>query len=243
MRKRIPAAVGRNDALFGLAAIAGIFGLAFCGDARAQERTFEVTPSVAITSDYVFRGVSQTLEDPAIQGALDVTSGGLYGGAWASNVDFGDGETDAELDLYAGVRPEFAGVALDLGAVAYLYPGQPDDADYDYLELKAAASRAVGPATVGAAVFWSPDFFGAAEDEATYAEISAAVTPAERWTVSGAIGRQWLSSDLDYTTWNLGAAYQLTDSLALDVRYHDTGEHGFGAVYGARAVATLKAAF
>ena len=60
---------------------------------------------------------------------------------------------------------------------------------------------------------------------------------------SGAVGRQWVSSDLDYTTWNLGAAYQLTPNLALDVRYHDTDQHGFGDGYGARAAATLKAAF
>ena len=52
-----------------------------------------------------------------------------------------------------------------------------------------------------------------------------------------------MSSDLDYTTWNLGAAYQLTPNLALDVRYHDTDQHGFGDGYGARAAATLKAAF
>ena len=52
-----------------------------------------------------------------------------------------------------------------------------------------------------------------------------------------------MSSDLDYTTWNLGAAYQLTDTLALDLRYHDTDQHDFGDIYGARAVATLKATF
>jgi opacity protein-like surface antigen len=57
------------------------------------------------------------------------------------------------------------------------------------------------------------------------------------------VGRQFVSSDLDYTTWNLGAAYQLTPHLAVDVRYHDTDEHDFGDIYGARAVASLKATF
>ena len=83
----------------------------------------------------------------------------------------------------------------------------------------------------------------AAEDEATYAEVNGAVSPADKWTVSGAVGRQWVSSDLDYTTWNLGAAYQLTSNLAVDVRYHDTDEHDFGDIYGSRAVASLKATF
>ena len=52
-----------------------------------------------------------------------------------------------------------------------------------------AASRAVGPASVGAAVYYSPDFFGV-DEQATYGEVSAAFTPAERWTVSGAV-RAW----------------------------------------------------
>ena len=200
--------------------------------------------NVAIGSDYVFRGVSQTEEDPAISAGVDGTAGQVYAGAWASNVSFpGDDDTQAEIDLYGGVRPEVAGWTLDLGVIGYLYASQPDGADYDYAEVKAAASRAVGPATIGAAVYYSPDFFGALEDEATYVEANAAFSPAERWTLSGAVGRQFVSSDFDYTTWNLGAAYQLTPSLAADLRYHDTDQHDFGDIYGSRAVASLKATF
>jgi uncharacterized protein (TIGR02001 family) len=238
MRKRLNKASGRNDAWFAAACILGIAGLGLCSEAKAQD----VSANVALTSDYVFRGVSQTQEDPAISAGVDLTKNGFYVGGWASNVDFGD-NTDAEVDLYAGYRPEVAGYALDFGVIGYLYAGQPDGADYDYVELKAAASRAVGPATLGAAVYYSPDFFGASEDEATYAEINGAVSPADKWTISGAVGRQWVSSDQDYTTWNLGAAYQLTDTLAVDLRYHDTDQHDFGDIYGARAVATLKASF
>lgn len=200
--------------------------------------------NAAVASDYVFRGVSQTEEDAAISAGVDLTAGSFYAGAWASNVSFpGDDDTDAEVDLYGGFRTETAGWNVDLGVVGYLYTDQPNGADYDYVELKAAASRAVGPATLGAAVYWSPDFFGASEDEATYVEANAAFSPADRWTLSGALGRQFVSSDFDYTTWNLGAAYALTDTLAVDVRYHDTDEHAFGDIYGARAVASLKAVF
>lgn len=211
--------------------------------AFAQDRP-EVASNVAASSDYVFRGVSQTEEDPALSGGVDLSAGRFYAGGWASNVSFpGDDDTNAEFDLYGGFRPEVGGWNLDLGVVGYFYAGQPNGADYSYREVKLAASRAVGPATVGAAVYWSPDFFGASEDEATYVEANAAFIPADRWTVSGAVGRQFVSSDFDYTTWNLGAAYALTDNLALDVRYHDTDEHEFGDIYGARAVASLKAVF
>ena len=82
-----------------------------------------------------------------------------------------------------------AGVDVTQGL---FYAGQPDGADYDYVELKAATSRAVGPATLGAAIYYSPDFFGASEDEATYAEINGAISPADKWTISAAVGRQWV---------------------------------------------------
>lgn len=229
-----------------MAVLAVTVGLASKAD--AQTTTSAADPqwafNVAATSDYVFRGVSQTEEDPAISGGVDVSVGSFYAGTWASNVSFpGDDDTNAEIDVYGGIRPQVAGFNLDIGVVGYLYANQPDGADYDYAELKLAASRPVGRATFGAAVYYSPDFFGASEDEATYVEANAAVSPADRWTLSGAVGHQFVSSAFDYTTWNLGAAWQLTSNLAVDVRYHDTDEHDFGDIYGSRAVASLKATF
>jgi uncharacterized protein (TIGR02001 family) len=237
-------ASGKNDVWFagGCLIALVIWGIASHADAQEADGP-QWSANVAASSDYVFRGVSQTEEDAAISAGVDLTSGAFYAGAWASNVSFaGDDDTGIEADLYAGVRPEFAGFNWDFGVVGYLYD-EPGALDYDYVELKAAASRAIGPATVGAAVYHSPDFFGAAEDEATYVEANAAFSPADRWTVSGAVGRQFVSSDFDYTTWNLGAAFALTDTLALDLRYHDTDEHDFGEAYGSRAVASLKATF
>ena len=158
MRKTPLKAAGRNDALFGIACIVGITALGFCGKVAAQDVSGpRISGNVAVSSDYVFRGVSQTLEDPAISAGVDLTHRRFYAGAWASNVDFGDGDTNAEIDAYVGYRPEAAGFAMDFGVVGYFYTSQPDGADYDYVELKAAASRAVGPATLGAAVYYSPD--------------------------------------------------------------------------------------
>ena len=216
---------------------AGLIGLA--APASAQS-TVDVAWNVGAVSDYVFRGFSQTSEDPAIQGGVDLTSVSFYAGAWASNVDFGD-DTDAEVDVYGGYRTEAGGFALDFGAIGYLYVGEPDGADYNYAEFKAAASRAVGPATFGAAVYYSPDFFGA-DKEATYAEVNAAFSPAPKWTVSGALGKQWLDVSDDYTTWNVGVGYALTDKVGVDVRYHDTDVDG---VPGAedRIVGAVKLTF
>jgi uncharacterized protein (TIGR02001 family) len=219
------------------ACAAALAALAAATTVSAQEA--DVAWNVGVTSDYVFRGFSQTDEGVAVQGGVDVTYGSFYGGAWASNVDFGD-DTDAEVDVYGGWRPEAGGFNLDLGVIAYLYVNAPDGADYDYIELKAAASRAIGPVTLGAAVYYSPDFFGV-DETATYVEASGSVVPADKWTLSAAVGRQSLDVNDDYTTWNAGVAYAFTDHVALDVRYHDADVDG--PLSDDRVVGSLKFLF
>lgn len=221
-----------------LACAAAMAVLLTAGAASAQD-TPVIAWNLGVTSDYVFRGYTQTTEDAAIFGGVDITAGGFYAGAWASNVDFGD-DTDVEVDLYGGYRTEVSGFAVDVGVVGYLYTSQPAGADYDYVELKAAASRAIGPLTLGAALYWSPDFFGA-DEEATYVEANAAFSPAAQWTVSGAIGHQSLDVNADYATWNAGVAYALTDNVVVDLRYHDTDVDG--PLSDDRVVGALKFLF
>lgn len=220
------------------ACAAAAAALLAASSASAQDEP-QIAWNVGVVSDYVFRGFTQTDEEPAIQGGVDLTAGSFYAGAWASNVEFGD-DTEAEVDFYGGFRTEAAGFALDVGAVAYLYVEAPDGADYDYAEFKAAASRAVGPVTAGAAVYYSPDFFGL-DEEATYVEGSLAFAPAGRWTMSGTVGYQALDVNDDYTTWNAGVAYAVTDNLTIDLRYHDTDIDG--PLSDGRIVGSLKATF
>lgn len=211
--------------------------LTTAGTASAQ--SVDVAWNVGATSDYVFRGFSQTDEKFAVQGGVDATYGSFYAGGWASNVDFGD-KTDAEVDIYGGYRPEAAGFTFDLGVIGYFYLNAPDGADYDYVEFKAAASRAIGPVTLGAAVYYSPDFFGL-DETATYVEANGSFTPAEKWTLSAAVGRQTLDVNDDYTTWNAGVGYAFTDHVAVDVRYH--GADVDGPLSDDRVVGSLKLLF
>ncbi|WP_111895015.1 TorF family putative porin [Acinetobacter sp. MB5] len=93
--------------------------------------------NVALTSDYRFRGMTQTLNDPAIQGSFTLAhSSGLYFSTFASNVDFdGDNVPHLELDPSVGftftlpfsdkVKP-----TLDLGVVEYNYPSHTKDWDW-----------------------------------------------------------------------------------------------------------------
>lgn len=219
-------------------AVAAVLAALTAGSASAQDASFAF--NVAGTTDYVFRGISQTNQDPALQAGVDATVGSFYAGAWASNVDFGD-DTNYEIDLYAGLRSEISGFATDIGVVSYLYVNEPTGASYNFTEAKVAVSRAIGPVTAGAALFYSPDFFGA-DERATYVEVNAAYAVTDKLTVSGAVGEQFLDVTDDYLTYNIGAAYALTPNLVADVRYHDT-DYDTGGIVNDRVVGTIKVLF
>jgi uncharacterized protein (TIGR02001 family) len=229
-------------ALLGAAASLALGGSAFAQEASAVDLSF----NVGVASDYVFRGISQTDEDPQIFAGADMTAGIFYAGVWASNVDFLD-STDAEFDLYAGVKPTVGPVSLDLGAVYYVYADAPTGAEYDYWEIKAAGSIPLGQATLGAALYYSPDFTGAAADEGLYVEVNGAIPLRESFTLSGALGHQDVEfsggGDVDYTTWNIGVGIAATENIGLDIRYWDTdAEDIFGSIAEERLVASVKLA-
>ena len=88
-----------------------------------------VSANVAITSNYVWRGMSQTLNSPATQGGFDVDYKGLYAGVWGSNVNFGD-KSSMEADLYLGYAAEIAGIGYDIGAIQYAYPNATEGSNF-----------------------------------------------------------------------------------------------------------------
>lgn len=96
---------------------------------------FSTSASVALSSDYMWRGASQTDSEPAISGSFDVGhASGLYAGIWASNVNY-DILMDAahiELNYYAGFASEIGntGISYDVGMLRYAFPGT-DDADWN----------------------------------------------------------------------------------------------------------------
>ena len=211
---------------------------AVAAPAMAQESGWSFSGNVALTSDYVFRGITQTQENPAIQGGFDAAYGSFYAGTWASNVDFGD--------VYAGFKPTLGPVSTDFGVAGYFYPGANDDgANLDYFELYAKGSVApVEPMTLGAAFYYSPEFSGKTGD-AYYVEANAGYSLTEALGVSGAVGYQDVQDGIlgedSYTTWNLGGTYSLA-GFGLDLRYHDTDLKGVDDVADQRFVVSLKRA-
>ena len=216
--------------------------------ARADDAP-AVVFNAGVQSDYVFRGVSQTDGRASVFAGADATwgpaSSQVYVGTWTSNLDFkpfGDTHTNEEVDLYAGWRPSVDGVSLDLGAQYYGYVNQPSGGRVAFTEVYAKATRAYGPATLGASIYYSPQFTGHT-GEAWYTEANAAYTISKTVSASGALGRQSIAAGGSYTTWNAGLTWTLTPHLSLDARYWDTDEHNFGTPYHARGVVALKATF
>lgn len=117
-----------------------------------------VSGSVALVSDYRFRGVSQSDEELAVQGGITVShESGLYVGTWASNLagwgTFGGSNT--ELDLIGGFKTEISeGVSLDVGLTWYMYPGGSDKTDFAEPYVKVSGS--LGPATLLVGVAYAP---------------------------------------------------------------------------------------
>lgn len=108
-----------------LLATAVLGALAVPGVALAQdEAALPIAANLTFTTDYVFRGISQSDEDFAVQGGFDYAheATGLYLGTWASNIDFAADGT-VELDLYGGWAKAFGDFGVKAGFVHYQYPG------------------------------------------------------------------------------------------------------------------------
>lgn len=204
------------------AAIAAGATIAGAGIANA-----EVSANVALTTDYVFRGVSLSGEDPAIQGGFDWNNDQFYAGTWGSSL--GSAGTSMELDLYAGWTPSTGPVSWDLGVIGYFYPGADDaGAEFDYYEGKLAATiNPVEPLTLGASLYYSPENFGQT-GTAVYYEVNAAYAFNDSLKVTGAVGQQSIDDvdgpgganvDDQYVTWNVGVTHAF-HGFELDLRYH-----------------------
>ncbi|WP_426105370.1 TorF family putative porin [Massilia sp. TSP1-1-2] len=100
-----------------------------------------LTYNAAVTTDYRYRGLSQSRLQPALQGGADYTHSpsGLYAGVWASTIkwthDLG-ADGNVEIDLYGGKKGEIApGLSYDVGGLYYAYPSYNLDPDANTFEL------------------------------------------------------------------------------------------------------------
>jgi uncharacterized protein (TIGR02001 family) len=110
----------------------------------------DVSFNIGATTDYRYRGVSQTRLQPALQGGVDYTQGGFYLGAWASTIKWikdAGGDSDIEIDLYGGYKGSISkDLGYDVGLLTYQYPSNKFDPSANTTELYGALTY--GPATV-----------------------------------------------------------------------------------------------
>jgi uncharacterized protein (TIGR02001 family) len=200
-----------------------------------------LTYGATAASNYIFRGVSQTENRPAIFGAARLTYDQFYAGIGAENVDFHNG-TNAEYDLSAGWAPVVRAFRFDFGVIRYGYIDEPAHTHIDTVEYKAAVSHDFGPVTVGGVVYDTANFFGSGHNGAYFAA-RGTYRFTQQLSISGALGRQTVNQGTDHTTWNAGLDYSVTKNIALDLRYYDTNTHSLGDTYGAHYVAAIKVSF
>lgn len=211
---------------------------------EAPASKLALSANATFTTDYVFRGISQTDENPAVQGGFELEYDIFYLGVWGSSLDFGSDfnragnlETVAplEVDWYGGARPEWKGISFDLGVFYYTYPGALSTWNLDYVEFGTAASHTVFQRlTLGITNWWTFENSGNTgyNDDL---EWSASYAFDEVWifspSVSALIGRQWgekSEGGFDYTYWNAGLTLDFNEqpAFSLDVRYWDTNIAG-----------------
>ena len=175
----------------------------------------EVTGTITAVSDYDFRGITQTSQDPALQGSIDFAhDSGVYAGAWASNVDFGDCcDENIEVDLYGGFRGGDA-VTYDVGIIYYAYPGADD---IDFPEIYAG----LGWNWLSGKVWYSNDF-GNSGDSAMYYEANGSWELPANFGATAHVGYSdgdyWEGSE--YTDWSVGVTYAL-GNFTLGLKYVD----------------------
>lgn len=148
--------VAEDDSAATLRAIEPV-DLAAASKAEDDTPAITISGAATLTSDYRFRGVSQSDEGMAVQGGITIShESGFYVGAWGSNLaGWGTfGGTNTELDLIAGYKFGIGEGTLDTGIVWYMYPSGADTTDF--AELYAKLSGSVGGLGLTAGVAYAP---------------------------------------------------------------------------------------
>jgi len=206
--------------------------------ARAQDAPAPTGPAltgnITIVSDYLFRGLSQTSQDPALQGGVEYGSAdSWYVGAWGSNVSWLSDLSSAdakisnslEIDLYAGWRiPLNDEWKLDLGLYTYYYPG-----DYPSGFTRPYTTEAyVGISWSIATLKYSHAFtntFGFADSKnSDYLDLSANWEFTPGWLLNAHVGHQRIDGfgAADYTDWKLGVTRSFANGVSIALGYYDT---------------------
>lgn len=232
--------VGANPAglnVIGLkAALVAALALSAIAAGNAHAGT---TGSISLTSDYLFRGVSQTNQEPAVQGGIEYAhDSGFYVGAWGSNISWlsdtvvvgDDISSSLELDGYLGYRGKAGEIfSYDVGVLTYYYPGDYPGAFNSPNTTEIYLGGTLAPSdTVSVGLKYSyavTDLFGYADSDGSgYLDANLNWTFQPTWTLNLHGGKQWIehNKDFEYTDWKLGVTKSFESGVSIAAAYSST---------------------
>jgi len=217
------------------------------GVASAQASSpHSLTGNVGLYSQYIFRGLTQTNKDPALQGGFDYShASGLYVGTWGSNISWltdsplvtGYSSSSLELDVYGGYRGSVGDIGYDVGLLYYYYPGThsttlaPGTFKADTTEVYGGLSWKWLSAKLSVGV--GDETFGVPDSSGTYyLDLGANYPISDKLTFNAHYGIQEFKgtttgvgpndSFASYKDWKLGVSYALPNSFTVGAVYSDT---------------------
>lgn len=239
--------------------VLAILSLAAASGARSDEAVPSLSAIVGGTTDYVYRGVSLNAEKPSPILYLEGTYASFYANVFMIGTELGSdalgrGLGNLETDITAGYAPAIGDITLNFGAryTAYLtgrdiIAGTLTHAERDFIEPFAGAKWTIGgKASIGATVFWTPDYYNETGEVTTIEGQAAYLLPAIGPIQTKAVAtighahserRDIISPGYGYTYFNAGLEGQL-DHLVFDLRYWDTDIEGLD-LFGQRVVFSL----
>jgi uncharacterized protein (TIGR02001 family) len=198
---------------------------------------FDVSAEIGLISDYRFRGISRSDEDPAAQAGITVRhESGLYAGARATTLHGNDGfrlrnpsfggQGDVQMDLYAGYgRSLGGGFDVDAGLMYYVFAGGRGATDY--AEPYASLSYLIGPVQLTGGAKYAPSQAATGHEDMLYlyGQVDVSI-PFRPISFSAQAGRQDWGGYGRYWNWSLGARYHVRiagiEGADIGLRYVDT---------------------
>ncbi len=193
-----------------------------------------VSATVSTVSNYIFRGLSQTNQQPALQAGLEYGgSGGWYVGAWGSNISWlADGSTSTdrissslEVDAYAGFRQTLShGIGVDMGVYTYYYPGS-----YPRGFTRPNTTEGyIGVSAWGLSLKYSRAFtnlFGFAGSKGSdYWDLAYSRALTDTWAATAHVGHQLVENNpgASYSDWNISISADLGHGFSTSLGYYDS---------------------
>jgi len=221
-------------------AMSAAFAGGFAQAEEAAKSDHVISYNVGVTSDYVFRGISQSRNRPAFSGGMDYshTPSGFYAGTWVSTISWvndsdtgaspsGRGNTPYEQDFYAGIKGgDAGGFNFDVGAIYYYYPRHKLKALSASGDMDANTTEVYGKVGYGPVYFkysyavsdaiWVSDKAGS-----YYLDLGADVPVMDGLVLNAHVGRFVFKQDTvvltntayNYSDWKVGLTKDFGDGL------------------------------